>query len=329
MPPPLPLLLPLLVRVVLGLVLGLLPGSATSSSRAGGLIVYASIPGIGLAGPGNPDAYGDLFSVRPDGTGVRRLTRTSLWEQDPAWSPNRQLIAFSRGGTYCHATTMCDYVALGISVMAADGTQQRALTTNSEVERYVDSSPSWSPDSRSLAFIRGDNIDGADPLNGIYVIGADGEGLERISREKEAISLAWSPTGSTIAYAHQTERAQYVGLLDLATGQAKRLLTRGFRWPNSVAWSNQGRFLAVAASDGLYIVRTTGGTGRKVAATRGADGVSWSPNGCCLVFSAVPKGVPLIEPWPRSELYVVSVRGGTPRRLTRSRGPDFQPAWRP
>lgn len=312
------------VLALLGVALIVLPTTAAARPSAqAGVLVYASVrtasPGAGV----DVDVVSDLFSVRLDGTGIRRLTRTAAWESAPAWSPNRRQIAYSRGDPLCHAST-CEWgpTSTTIWVMAANGSSPRPLTTHHEDEEYLDEWPTWSRDSRKIAFARNDNVDGTDPKNGIYVVGADGRGLARISRA-EVSALAWSPNGSRIAYVHRSQG--YIGLLDVATGRSRRLQARGFSSPSSVAWSRRGRFLAVAADGALFTVPASGGTARKVVAARGLDDVSWSPDGCCVVFSAMRKGARS----ERTDLYLVSVRGGRARRLTANRYADFDPAWRP
>jgi Tol biopolymer transport system component len=312
------------VTAALSLLLCILISAASAgpSARAG-VLVYASVRAAGPGAGVDVDVVSDLFSVRLDSTGFRRLTRTTAWESAPAWSPNRRHIAYSRGDPLCHAST-CEWgpTSTNIWVMAANGASPRPLTRHDEEGYYLDEWPMWSPDSRRIAFARNDNLDGSDPTNGIYVVGVDGGGLARISRA-EVSALAWSPDGSKIAYVHQSHR--YIGLLDVGTGRSRRLQAPGISWPSSVSWSPRGRFLAIAAAGALFIAPASGGAARQVVAARGLGEVSWSPDGCCLLFSAMPRGAR----WERTDLYVVSVRGGRPRRLTRSRHADFDPAWRP
>ena len=164
-------------------------------------------------------------------------------------------------------------------------------------------------------------MDAGGSRSGIFVIGVDGEGLARLTLER-AISLAWSPDGKTIAYVH---RRGHVGLLDVASRRSRRLPVRGLEAPSAVDWSPRGRFLAIADRDELQLVRVGGERVRKLVEGRSPEQVSWSPDGCCLAFSAERKG----ERSGQLDLYLVSVRGGRARRLTASPGYDLDPDWRP
>jgi Tol biopolymer transport system component len=71
----------------------------------------------------HPDNYRDIYVMRPDGSGVRRLTRARA--EMPAWSPDGRYIVFSAGGLF---------------VMRADGSGVTSLL----VERAGEVSfPDW------------------------------------------------------------------------------------------------------------------------------------------------------------------------------------------
>ena len=74
-----------------------------------------------------------------DGSEVRQLTDHDKEDNQPAWSPDGDHLAFSsdRDGD------------LAIYVMAADGSGVRPLTVT---DGYADGQPAWSPDGRHLAF---------------------------------------------------------------------------------------------------------------------------------------------------------------------------------
>ena len=93
--------------------------------------------------PGEVDY--DIFTIRPDGTGLRRLTRSVGNDSHPAWSPDGEWIAFAsaRGGfkdeAVLHPYNPQPYGDL--YVMRADGSDLRQLTDN----QFEDGTPTWIP----------------------------------------------------------------------------------------------------------------------------------------------------------------------------------------
>ena len=91
----------------------------------------------------------------------------------PAWSPDGSAIAAT--GTRFGA----------LFVITRDGEHSRRLATG------LEGPPSWSPDSRLIAFGRAD---------GLYVIHRDGNGLRRILAMRGVFTVAWAPDASRIAF---------------------------------------------------------------------------------------------------------------------------------
>ncbi len=80
---------------------------------------------------------GDIYTIQPSGTGLRRLT-SSGHSSGPRWSPAGKRIAYVRGGN--------------LWVMNADGSQKTQLTHAAPA--YTDARPTWSPNGRYLAFVK-------------------------------------------------------------------------------------------------------------------------------------------------------------------------------
>ncbi len=83
----------------------------------------------------------DLFTVRPNGTHLRRLTSTpNLYETSPNWSPGGGRLIYAR-------TTNSDCVSL--HTIEPDGTDRRRVRPGCGFEE-----PVWSPNGRKIAATR-------------------------------------------------------------------------------------------------------------------------------------------------------------------------------
>ena len=93
---------------------------------------------------------GDIWSVRPDGTDLARLTEDSRFDGRPEWSPSGASIAFDRYSPYP------DETPTNLWFMTADGGNETQFTF------VVDPSgaygPSWTPDGRNMVFNRDRDI---------------------------------------------------------------------------------------------------------------------------------------------------------------------------
>ena len=106
--------------------------------------------------------HGDIYTVLPDGTGLRRLTFTNTATSDglndwPAWSPNGHLIAYASevAGSW------------DVWVMNADGSSKRRITSAGS----NDTAPTWSPEGQWLAFAGGPRyVDPVEPNPGMFKI---------------------------------------------------------------------------------------------------------------------------------------------------------------
>jgi tol-pal system beta propeller repeat protein TolB len=124
--------------------------------------------------------HGDgLWKMRPDGSGVRRVTNKD--DIDPSWSPDGSMIAFasSRAG------------ARQLFVMNADGSNIRQVTDLNN----MGGRNTWSPDGTKLAFYRGPFGD-----RNIYVINIDGTGLVKLTDGGDNLAPSWSPDGNWIVF---------------------------------------------------------------------------------------------------------------------------------
>jgi eukaryotic-like serine/threonine-protein kinase len=195
--------------------------------------------------------------------------------------------------------------------------------------------PSFSPDGNRIAFSwngeQGDNTD-------IYVKQIGTEDLQRLTTNPAAdIQARWSPDGLYIAFLRQT--AENYGLyLMPSIGGKERLLTNISLVPPTrfavaqVSWSPNGEWLAVSDKGSpqepyrIFMVERDSGERRRLTSppteSTGDLSPAVSPDGKMVAYKHFESG-------GVSEIYLVPVAGGEPRRLTSSDVVKLSPAWTP
>jgi TolB protein len=155
--------------------------------------------------------------MKPDGTGLKKLSKEMPYAQSPLWSPEGKEIAFSGAEEKKY-------------IVNADGTELRELMPN--VQDHI-SSCSWSPNGKKLAFAA---VHYRGELD-IYVIDADGTGQTNLTSTKTVIEdqPSWSPDGKQIAFtrgdAGDVNVAQDVYLMN-ADGTGRSRLATGASSPS-------------------------------------------------------------------------------------------------
>jgi Tol biopolymer transport system component len=260
---------------------------AISSVRGDGLIAVTGGNGISLIDPVSSRGRLVLWSAAVSGT---------------TWSPDRRLLAFSVSADYGFTSS--------VYTVRTDGSGLTLVLRNA-------SEPSWSPDGKQLAVVR----EGSDYSTDLFVVGADGRDVRKLTSAEYVDSPAWSPDGKWIAVNSYDGSGDY-GIQLVQTDGAKTLPVPDSSDSWAFAWSPDGSSLAFIGSDAIYRVRLP--LGRPERLTRGADleGLAWSPDGSKIAFHRHVDRPPVME--------VVSLDVAT-RRLTVLTGriPGWAPVWSP
>ena len=175
-----------------------------------------------------------IYVMNADGTNPVRVTDGPLEKVHPSWSPDARKIAFT-------VTDAIDHIA----VMDAHG-------NNLEVHEGHGMEPSWSPDGGEIAF-----VSWRDGGNEIYVIGAGGRELKRVTQDlAQKWSPSFSPDGRRIAFMGKHEGFLHIFVVGV-DGSNRNRLTRGRKHHGFPTWSPDGHTIAyVIANDNLRVKST-------------------------------------------------------------------------
>jgi Tol biopolymer transport system component len=266
----------------------------------------AAFPGENgrIAFQSNRDGNLEIYTMRADGTSVRRLTDNSVPDRNPSYAASGHLIAFERG-----SEEGPDLFVMG----AGGGGQVRIARQGGQ--------PAWSPDGRRIAF-----RSGRDGNPEIYVMDADGTDVRRLTNHPaEDAKPAWSPDGTRIAFHTLRDGPTREIYVMNADGGNQTRLTNNTAPDLEPAWSpdgtriafqrvlpNTGADIGVMNADGTAPARLTSDPAEDRAP-------AWSPDGTKIAFASARDG--------NAEVYSMNVDGSGQTNLSANAAFDSQPDW--
>jgi Tol biopolymer transport system component len=239
----------------------------------------------------NREGDAGIYSVDPNGTGVRRLARSQRWLGFPTWSPDGRKVLFAGGE--------------GAFVVNPDGTGRRRMPA----------AGSWSPDGRRIVF-----TNNSDGNNEIYVMNVDGSGWKNLSQSPSSDDFGpqWSPDGKQVAFVTDRDGNREIYVMNADGSDPQNLTHHPLRDGESgqygPLWSPNGRTIMFTTNrdrtEEIYAMDADGGNVRRLTRTLGYDTpMSWSPDGRRIAFRSEPAK-------PRWAFFVMNADGSGMRKVT-------------
>ncbi len=250
----------------------------------------------------------DIYSMKPDGSDLRRLTNNIAYDDFPVWSPDGKKIAFVSDR---HGQTE-------INVMNADGSRPRRLTTDNGP---VNAFPAWSPDGKRIAY-----SSDRDGNREIYVMDADGSNPVNLTNDPGYdASPSWSPDGKRILFNSRRDGNLELYVMN-ADGSNQTRVTRNYTADEFPTWSPDGSKIAFSSNRtgnrSIYIMDADGSNPVQLTADAYKDyWPSWSPDGARIAFTTNRYG--------NEEIMVMNADGSHQTNLSAGPAADVGPAWGP
>lgn len=235
------------------------------------------------------DGNAELYVLNPDGSNPRRLTDTPESELNPAVSPDARRVAFIRrsaGGSMVAVVDVAggnDRALTGLLDQASNPTwspdgQQLAFTCmlpgtfgdelcvvnadGSNLHIVVDEAgqsfvalyPDWDPTRDRIGTVS----DIMNPDGAFFFVASTGAAMGSVTTGQTfAISPAWSPDGSRLAFARITSDGD-IFVADAVTGNTVNL-TNSAGMENSPTWTRDGSSVVYELGGNLYRLSASGG----------------------------------------------------------------------
>lgn len=231
------------------------------------------------------DVY-ELWAAMPDGSSPHRLTPTDFHVEFYRWAPDGSRLIVEGG------PKVGGFGTLDLYVMSSDGSGVVDIAS----ARVI---PEWSPDGQRLAYF--DQV-----TANIGVMNADGSGATPLPTGSDVeTDPRWSPDGRQILFRREITQpfSEEIWVMDADGTHQRKIPLSAFLSPFKAVWSPDGKFIALEASSGIWVVKSDG-TGLKpvspnctLSACTGPDygAVQWRPDGTELLFGG-PSTVNLVHP---------------------------------
>jgi TolB protein len=252
----------------------------------------------------------EIYIADYDGYNPREFTHNNTLNQFPNWGPDNSKLAFASYRNNHWEISIYSYIdgsriqfptfntAASTPAISPDGTEIAFVmrSTRNDFDLYVskldgldrrdisnnpaiESSPTWAPSGRQVAFISDRHQTGAGQ---IFICDVDGSNVRGIIKEGgDADSPAWSPDGKWLAFHWKPHMATSYDLFiaEVSTGKIRQLTSNGGS-NESPSWAPDGRHLIFQSNRTgtyqLYIMLLDGSELRMITRQSNNTSPAWS-----------------------------------------------------
>jgi eukaryotic-like serine/threonine-protein kinase len=258
------------------------------------------------------------FSVVED----KQLTTDAGDKSYPAWSPDGKKLLYSApsGGK-----------ALGIDIWMLDLEKLDQPAVNLSQMQGEDNEAAWSPDGNLIAFTnRGAN---GNDLRQLYLMNADGSSKQRLSRDYQEFSPAWSPDGVYLAYVitasshyilyFRTAADEYASPMQYDTHSVLGNLGDVAEPAFSPVGDQMAYTRVEGASRTIFLTRFNDRGSRTTPVTQTGNDYepAFSSDGQWIAFTSGRSGNP--------DIFLMNSAGNQQTNLTKNPAVEKMPAWQP
>jgi dipeptidyl aminopeptidase/acylaminoacyl peptidase len=239
------------------------------------------------------------------------------WIGDPQMAPQGATLAYV-GVKVNEARSDYD---TSLYLVSTAGNDARRLTMGKR-----DSAPRWSPDGKTLAFLRAVEKDGKFQPPQLHTLSMAGGEAQQLTRLPGGVTQpAWSPDGTTIAFLSRANEADLAKVAceekEKSVDKCKGLRDTDVRVISRAAWrSNGAGYLDFSRPQHLWSVAVAGGAPQQLTRGEYSDQeFVWAPDGKQLYVAADHDHEPYYELLKRT-IHAVPSSGGVTALVTRFEG---------
>lgn len=255
-----------------------------------------------------------LWSVQPNGTGLRRIYYTRQNAKRPRLSPDGEWIAFD--GASPGKKPLSDF---DVQTVRVDGSQRRTLAGTAEYELDAQ----WSSDGTILCYSSYRHTGETDEWlsSRIWTVSAKGGDRTMLGLGSSA---RWSPDGKRLVFSAPTEESDGDLFVMNADGTGRRQLLETPELEQPADWSPDGHTILFtqfnASGADVMVMDADGGNPRNLIDATGFEfAAAWSPDGATILFTTGRNAA--------GQLFLMDADGSGVRAIAGGRLRGFEPSW--